>query len=242
MIQMKATPKKTQWSALLALVLILGGSVGQAQVGITLAVNGYYGNNLSASGANLADGTSVKLGFFHTGTAFLPTTDVLNSWLGLSGTMASKLSSFDDNFYTLASASITSANGNGAEWQILYSPDPDVQPNPAFQSLFNINPAVSTPALSSINLVGYKPFIWVETVDRSEFGLFESKLAFPTGAFPDNDLSIDVINTGATALVGTLLADDTGLQTIPEPTSASLALLGFGLLSLLRRRVSDLKS
>lgn len=226
----------------LVLVALLSGSLAHAQVGITMAVNGYYGSNLSVSGANLADGTSVKLGFFHTGTAFISSADVLNSWLGLSGTMASKLSSLDDNFYTLASASITSANGNGAEWQILYSPDPDVQPNPAFQSLFNINPAVSTPSLSSINLVGYKPFIWVETVDRSEFGLFESRLAFPTGAFPDNDLSIDVINTGATALVGTLLADDTGLQTIPEPTSASLALLGVGLLSLLRRRVSDLKS
>ena len=137
---------------------------------------------------------------------------------------------------------VTSGNGNGAEFQILFSPDPDVQPNPAFQSLFNINPAVTTPTLASINLVGLKPFIWIETVDRSEFGLFESRLAFPTGAFPDNDLSIDVIDTGATAVVGTLLANDTGLQTIPEPSSASLALLGVGLLSLLRRRDANLQS
>ena len=229
-------------SALLALVLILGGSVGQAQVGITLAVNGYYGSNLGASGAQLADGTSVKLGFFYSGSAFIPSATVLSNWQGLSGTLSSRLSTFDDNFYTLATTAITSGNGNGAEFQILYSPDPDVQPNVAFQSLFAINPAVTTPTLASINLVGLKPFIWIEPVDRSEFGLFESRLAFPTGAFPDNDLSIDVIDTGATAVVGTLLADDTGLQTIPEPSSASLALLGVGLLSLLRRRDANLQS
>jgi len=241
--------KKNQWMpnrsaslAFVALFSVLSGSVVKAQVGITMAVNGYYGSNLSATGANLADGTVVKLGFFHTGTSFVSSANVLSNWGSLSGSLPTKLSSFDDNFYTLATTTISSANGNGAEWQILYSPDPAVQPDPAFQSLFNINPATSTPALSGINLVGYKPFVWVETVDRSEFGLFESNIAFPTGAFPDNDLSIDVIRTGSTALVGTLLADDTGLQTIPEPSSASLALFSVGLLSLLRRRGADLKS
>jgi len=241
-MQINQNSLKATRSALLALVLILGGSVGQAQVGITLAVNGYYGSNLTASGAQLADGTSVKLGFFYSGSAFIPSATVLSNWQGLSGTLSSRLSTFDDNFYTLATTAITSGNGNGAEFQILYSPDPDVQPNVAFQSLFAINPAVTTPTLASINLTGLKPFIWIENSDRSEFGLFESKLAFPTGAFPDNDLSIDVINTGSTAIVGTLLADDTGLQTIPEPSSASLALLGIGLLSLLRRRDADLPS
>ena len=241
-MEMNLFTKKIQGLALLSWLLTFGGSVVQAQVGITLAVNGYYGSNLNATGADLADGTLVKLGFFHTGGAFISSANVLSSWQSLSGTMASRLSTFDDNFYTLASTVVTSGNGNGAEFQILFSPDPDVQPNPAFQSLFNINPAVTTPTLASINLVGLKPFIWIETVDRSEFGLFESRLAFPTGAFPDNDLSIDVIDTGATAVVGTLLANDTGLQTIPEPSSASLALLGVGLLSLLRRRDANLQS
>ena len=37
---------------------------------------------------------------------------------------------------------------------------------------------VCTPAQSGVSLVNYRPFIWVETVDRSEFGLFESSLAF----------------------------------------------------------------
>lgn len=221
---------------------LLGGSVGFSQVSITLAVNGYYGNNLSSSGQQLADGTLVKLGFFYSGGAFVSSSNVLANWDSLTGSLSSKLSSFDDSFYTLASTTTSTVNGNGAEWQILYSPDPDVQPNPAFQSLFPINPAVSTPSLASINLVGYKPFIWVETSDRSEFGLFESRLAFPTGAFPDNDLSIDAISSGSTAFIGTLLSDDTGFQTIPEPASTSLALLGFGLLSLLRRRETVLKS
>lgn len=233
---------KQRWFPLLIAAAFLTGSFGQSQVSITLAVNGYYGSNFSSSGANLADGTLVKLGFFHTGSAFVSTADVLSSWQALTGTMASRLSTFDDNFYTLASTSITSGNGNGAEFQILYSPDPEVQPNPAFQALFAINPAVTTPTLASINLVGVKPFIWVETVNRSEFGLFESRLAFPTGAFPDNDLSIDVIDTGATAIIGTLLANDTGLQTIPEPSSASMALLGAGLLFLRRCRKAHLKS
>lgn len=233
---------KQIWFPLIIAATFLTGSVGQSQVSITLAVNGYYGSNFSSSGADLADGTLVKLGFFHTGSAFVSSANVLSNWQALTGTMASRLSTFDDNFYTLANTVITSGNGNGAEFQILYSPDPDVQPNPAFQSLFVINPAVTTPTLASINLVGVKPLIWIETVDRSEFGLFESKLAFPTGAFPDNDLSIDVIDTGSTAIVGTLLANDTGLQTIPEPSSASLAVLGFGLVSLLRRRETILKS
>lgn len=242
MIKKTLTFQKAYGFALVGLTMIFGGSFSQAQVGITLSVNGYYGSNFSSSGTNLADGTLVKLGFFHTGSAFVPTATVLSNWQALTGTMASRLSTFDDNFYTLASTTITSGNGNGAEFQILYSPDPDVQPNPAFQSLFAINPAVTTPTLASINLVGLKPFVWIETAGRSEFGLFESKLAFPTGAFPDNDLSIDVIDTGSTAIVGTLLANDTGLQTIPEPSSASLALLGVGFLSLLRRRSVNLQS
>jgi hypothetical protein len=222
-------------------LLLIGGSDGYSQVSITLAVNGYYGNNLSVSGQQLADGTLVKLGFFHSGGAFVSSSNVLANWDSLTGSLASKLSYFDDSFYTLASTTTRTVDGK-AEWQFLYSPDPEVQPDTAFQSLFVINPAVSTPTLASINLVGYKPFIWVETSDRSEFGLFESRLAFPTGAFPDNDLVIDAIRSGSTAIVGTLLSDDTGLQTIPEPASTSLALLGFGLLSLLRRRETLLKS
>jgi hypothetical protein len=93
-------------------------------------------------------------------------------------------------------------------------------------------------------LVGYKPFVWIETVDRSEFGLYQANVAFPTGTFPDNDYGFDVIASNATALVGTLLADDTGVQlsVIPEPSVTAMSLLGISFLSLLRRRNSVVKN
>ena len=241
---------KTQLKLLskaIVLALIGFGAVeqtGQAQISITMSVNGYFGNNLSASGANLADGAIVKLGMFYNNSAFTPTADVSASWAALSGSMESRLSTFDDNFYSFASTVTSSANGNGAEFQILYSPDPDVQPDVAFQKFFTLSPAVTSPGLSGINLVGYKPFVWIETVDRSEFGLYQANVAFPTGTFPDNDYGFDVIASNATALVGTLLADDTGVQlsVIPEPSVTAMSLLGVSFVSLLRRRNSDVKN
>jgi hypothetical protein len=233
-----------------AATLALLGSIaveqdGQAQISITMSVNGYFGNNLSASGANLADGTIVKLGMFYSSSAFTPTADVLLNWAALSGSMESRLSTFDDNFYSFASTVTSTANGNGAEFQILYSPDPDVQPDVAFQKFFTLSPAVTSPTLSAINLVGYKPFVWIETVDRSEFGLYQANVAFPTGTFPDNDYGFDVMASSATAVVGSLLADDTGVQlaaVVPEPSVTAMSLLGVAFISLLRRRGSVVKS
>jgi hypothetical protein len=240
---MKTQLKLLSKAAILALIGF--GAVeqtSQAQISITMSVNGYFGNNLSASGANLADGTIVKLGMFYNSSAFTPTADVSASWAALSGSMESRLSTFDNNFYSFASTAISSANGNGAEFQILYSPDPDVQPDAAFQKFFTLSPAVTSPGLSGINLVGYKPFVWVETVDRSEFGLYQANVAFPTGTFPDNDYGFDVIASNATALVGTLLVDDTGVQLVPEPSVTALSLVGVAFMSLLRRRGSVVKS
>ena len=218
----------------------------QAQINITMAVNGYFGSNLSASGANLADGTIVKLGMFYNNSVFTPTADVSASWAALSGSMQSRLSTFDDNFYSFASTTTSSANGNGAEFQILYSPDPEVQPDVAFQKFFTLSPAVTSPTLSAINLVGYKPFVWIESVDRSQFGLYQANVAFPTGTFPDNDYGFDVIAANATALVGSLLADDTGVQlaavAVPEPSVTAMSVLGVSFISLLRRRKSVVKS
>ena len=248
---------KTQLKSLskaIVLALIGLGAVeqtGQAQISITMSVNGYFGNNLSASGANLADGTIVKLGMFYNNSAFTPRADVLASWAALSegvnsvGNMASRLETFDDNFYSFASTVTSTANGNGAEFQILYSPDPDVQPDVAFQKFFTLSPAVTSPTLSAINLVGYKPFVWIETVDRSEFGLYQANVAFPTGTFPDNDYGFDVMASNATAVVGSLLADDTGVQlvaVVPEPSVTAMSLLGVAFISLLRRRGSVVKS
>ena len=242
---MKTQLKLLSKAAILALIGF--GAVeqtSQAQISITMSVNGYFGNNLSASGANLADGTIVKLGMFYNNSAFTPTADVSASWAALSGSMQSRLSTFDDNFYSFASTTMNSASGNGAEFQILYSPDPEVQPDVAFQKFFTLSPAVTSPGLSGINLVGYKPFVWIETVDRSEFGLYQASAAFPTGTFPDNDYSFDVIASNATALVGTLLVDDTGVQlsAVPEPSVTAMSLVGVAFVSLLRRRGSVVKS
>jgi hypothetical protein len=243
---MKAQLKTLCKAAALALLgFIAVEQDGQAQINITMSVNGYFGNNLSASGANLADGTIVKLGMFYGSSAFTPTADVLSNWAALSGSMQSRLSTFDDNFYSFASTVTSSANGNGAEFQILYSPDPDVQPDVAFQKFFTLSPAVTSPTLSAINLVGYKPFVWIETADRSEFGLYQANVAFPTGTFPDNDYGFDVMASSATAVVGSLLADDSGVQltaVVPEPSVTAMSLLGVAFISLLRRRGSVVKS
>jgi hypothetical protein len=242
---MKSQLKLLSKAAILALIGF--GAVeqtSQAQISITMSVNGYFGNNVSASGAQLADGTIVKLGMFYSSSAFTPTADVSASWAALSGSMESRLSTFDDNFYSFASTVISSENGNGAEFQILYSPDPDVQPDAAFQRFFTLSPAVTSPGLSGINLVGYKPFVWIETADRSEFGLYQASAAFPTGTFPDNDYGFDVIASNATALVGTLLVDDSGVQlsAVPEPSVTAMSLVGVAFVSLLRRRGSVVKS
>jgi len=240
---MKTQLKFLSKAAIVALITFIAVEQrGQAQISITMSVNGYFGSNLSASGANLADGTIVKLGMFYSSSAFTPTATVLSDWTALTGTMQSRLSTFDDNFYSFASTTMNSANGNGAEFQILYSPDPDVQPDVAFQKFFTLSPAVTSPTLSAINLVGYKPFVWIETVDRSQFGLYQANVAFPTGTFPDNDYGFDVIASNATALVGTLLVDDTGVQLVPEPSVTALSLVGVAFMSLLRRRGSVVKS
>lgn len=243
---MKAQLKILCKAATLALLgFIAVEQDGQAQITITMSVNGYFGNNLSASGANLADGTIVKLGMFYSSSAFTPTATVLSDWTALTGTMQSRLSTFDDNFYSFASTVTSSANGNGAEFQILYSPDPDIQPDVAFQKFFTLSPAVTSPTLSAINLVGYKPFVWIETVDRSEFGLYQANVAFPTGTFPDNDYGFDVMASSATAVVGSLLADDSGVQlaaVVPEPSVTAMSLLGVTFISFLRRRGSVVKS
>lgn len=213
-----------------------------AQVAITLAVNGYFGSNLLSSGNNLPDGTIVKLGMFYSNSAFTPTADVSSNWAALSGTMQSRLSTFDDTFYTLASTTTYTATPavgvSASEFQMLWTTDPSIQPNTAYQKLFPLNPAVTDPTLSSINLALYNPYVWVETADRSEFGLFRAITAFPTGNFPDNDYSFDVMDTQATALVGTLFSDDSGfrLSAIPEPSVASLLLPGCMLAVCLKAR------
>lgn len=211
-----------------------------AQVAISLSVNGFYGENYVSSGNLMPTGTKVKLGVFYNNSAFTPTADVLASWAALSegvnsiGNMASRLETFDDTFYTLAETTTLLGDGVSA-FQILYNPIAqviaDADPS-AFkvQDKFSVSPAVTIPSLSNLNLGGKNAFIWIENGDRTAFGLFASNGLFPTVA--DSDWTLDV--TSGTSDVGVLaIAGSTGLNgvtLVPEPSSFSL--LATGLLAL----------
>ena len=93
MIIMKIQLKLMSKAAILALLAFVAvEQTSQAQISITMSVNGYFGSNLSSTGANLADGTIVKLGMFYNNSAFTPTADISASWAALSGSMESRLS------------------------------------------------------------------------------------------------------------------------------------------------------
>ena len=206
-----------------------------AQVAISLSVNGFYGENYVSSGNLMPTGTKVKLGVFYSASTLTSVANVTNLWGALTeSSLSAKLDTFDDTFYTLAET--TTILGDGASaFQILYNPIAqviaDADPS-AFkvQDKFSVSPAVTIPSLSSLNLGGKNAFIWIESVDRTAFGLFASNGLFPTVA--DSDWTLDV--TSGTSDVGVLaIAGSTGLNgvtLVPEPSSFSL--LATGLLAL----------
>jgi len=214
----------------------------QAQISITMSVNGFYGENYLSDGTTLMPtGTRVKLGVFYSGTALTSVSSVSTLWEGLSGDMSAKLATFDDTFYSLAESTVLSADG-ASNFQFLYNPIPtvfnDADPS-AFkvQGKFSVNPAVTTPALTSLNLALKNAFVWIENADRSEFGLFASKGVFPSVS--DEDWTLDVtssstVDTGVTAIAG--IAGANGVTLVPEPTTASLLVVGMAAFITIRRR------
>jgi hypothetical protein len=76
--------------------------------------------------------------------------------------------------------------------------------------------------------------VWVETADRSQFALFESSKAMPSGSFPDLSLDLVMGSAGFTAIAGTLQANS--FTMVPEPTTLSLASLGVLTALVTRRR------
>jgi len=216
----------------------------QAQISITMSVNGFYGENYLSDGTTLMPtGTKVKLGVFYSGTALTSVSSVSTLWEGLSGDMSAKLATFDDTFYSLAESTVLSPDGDGvSNFQFLYSPilsiynDADIS---AFkvQAKFSVNPAVTTPALVNLDLRLKNAFVWIENADRSEFGLFASKGLFPNVA--DEDWTFDVtsssaLDAGVTAIAG--IARESGVTLVPEPTTASLLLVGMAAFITIRRR------
>ena len=214
----------------------------QAQISITMSVNGFYGANYLSDGTTLMPtGTKVKLGVFYSGTALTSVSNVSTLWEGLSGDMSAKLATFDDTFYSLAESTVLSSDGV-SNFQFLYSPitsvynDADIS---AFkvQAKFSVNPAVTTPALVNLDLRLKNAFVWIENADRSEFGLFASKGLFPNVA--DEDWTFDVtsssaLDAGVTAIAG--IAGQSGVTLVPEPTTASLLLVGMAAFITIRRR------
>ena len=216
----------------------------QAQISITMSVNGFYGENYRSDGTTLMPtGTRVKLGVFYSGTALTSVSSVSTLWEGLSGDMSAKLATFDDTFYSLAESTVLYDSVNGtSNFQFLYNPIPsvfnDADPS-AFkvQGKFSVNPAVTTPALTSLNLALKNAFVWIENADRSEFGLFASKGFFPSVS--DEDWTLDVtssstLDTGVTAIAG--IAGANGVTLVPEPTTASLLVVGMAAFITIRRR------
>jgi len=238
----KESPKKSVFlliGLLAALALIPSA---QAQISITMSVNGFYGENYLSDGTTLMPtGTKVKLGVFYSGTTLTSVSSVSTLWQGLSGDMSAKLATFDDTFYSLAESTVLSSDGL-SNFQFLYNPIQSVYDDAdasAFkvQAKFSVNPAVTTPTLANLDLRLKNAFVWIESADRSEFGLFASKALFPNVA--DEDWTLDVTSStasdmGVTAIAG--IARDGGVTMVPEPTTASLLVAGMAAFITIRRR------
>jgi len=128
----------------------------------------------------------------------------------------------------------------GGDFTMMWDPTVPLD-GPGFGAEFNLNP--TTGALTGLDLVGKIPYVWIQTSGSTkEYGLFVSNRALigpGFGALNQIDLSnTGDATTGVTALFGQVKADGSGIvtQSIPEPSAASLALLGMGLLSLFQKR------
>jgi hypothetical protein len=238
----------TTRSFFLATTLMLGlaGSAGQA-ITITFSLNGYGGGNVLSSGDPFPDGTKIKLGFFYSGSSFASNSAVQSNWdnlAGGSGTLASKLDSLGSSFYTIAQTTSLTSGTEGtddyflAAFHILYHIDTTGAAPGALVTAGKFDTVISTPGIGigSFDVKGKNAFVWIETADRSEFGLFYSAETFPTLA--DDDFSVNVLDssTGVFAIAGSI--NDAGVALIPEPSTGLLFSLGLGILTLARRKQS----
>lgn len=233
---MKSNFKIPSWFLGLALSFLYGVT-GFSQ--ITISVSAYQSGNFLADGLTVVPNTTIlKLGYFYNG-GFTSATSLGTQWAGLTGTMSSRLGSFDDTFYTLKAdngellqtTAGEFANGAGKFWIALDPNGVDNESAPRFATTLTVNPGSFDPVLNSVSTIGVKPFVWVETADRSQFGLFEAKVAMPNGVFPNLLLDLVIGTTGFTPVVGSLATNSFTL--IPEPSTS--ALLGVSFLALFHR-------
>jgi hypothetical protein len=231
---MKPNPKFS-WFLALALTFLYGGT-GFSQ--ITLSLSAYQSPNYLADGLTVVpNNTILKLGYFHSGGSFTSAASLGTQWGGLTGSISSRLASFDDTFYTLKAdngqlvqTTAGEAGSNQGKFWISINPTSGDESDSRFLTTLNVQGSFD-PILNGVNAVGFKPFVWVETADRSQFGLFEATSAMPTGLFPNLSLDLVIGTTGFTPVVGTLAAKSFTL--IPEPSTS--ALLGGSFLALFHR-------
>jgi len=220
-----------------ALALLMATS-SHAQ--ITISMSAYQDNNMLSNGVTVVPNTTIlKIGYFYN-SGFTSLATLQSAWTGLTGSMSSRLDTLDNTFYVLKAANGTALETTAGDFspsggKFWISVEPNGNESEAkFASTLNINPASFSPTLTGINTIGVKPFVWVETADRSQFALFESTKAMPSGAFPDLSLDLVMGSAGFTAIAGTLQANS--FTMVPEPTTLSLASLGVLTALVTRRR------
>jgi len=215
--------------------------VASSHAQITISMSAYQDNNMLSDGVTVVpNSTILKIGYFYN-SGFTSLATLQSAWTGLTGSMSSRLDTLDNTFYVLKAANGTALettagdfNANGGGFWIAVDPNGN-ESETKFASTLSINPASFSPTLAgSINTIGVKPFVWVETADRSQFALFESTKAMPSGAFPDLSLDLVMGSAGFTAIAGTL--QTRSFTMVPEPTTFSLVTLGVLTTLVTRRR------
>jgi hypothetical protein len=220
-----------------ALALLMAAS-SHAQ--ITISMSAYQDNNMLSDGVTVVpNSTILKIGYFYN-SGFTSLAAVQSAYTSSTGSMSSRLDALDNTFYVLKAVNGTALEttagdfgASGGKFWISVEPNGN-ESEAKFASTLNINPASFSPTLTGINTIGVKPFVWVETADRSQFALFESTKAMPSGAFPDLSLDLVMGSAGFTAIAGTLQANS--FTMVPEPTTLSLASLGVLTALVTRRR------
>lgn len=190
-----------------ALALIVGWFANpnpSSAATLEVFVAGYYGGNQNAGGSVLPSGTSVELGVFYSGGVFTTSASVSNALASVATT--SQWSDFRVNAGWVSFGSgIVGANG---DFQLSWSSLDNSAPG--LGSEFDLNP--TTGVLATKSLIGVIPFLWVQTANSTESGLYVSNQAFPTNSFGAS-FQIDATtgDAGVTALRGTVT--DSGIKT-----------------------------
>jgi len=195
-------------NGVLSIALVFAGMVSTPTSShaatIELTVAGYYGGNLLANSSVLPAGTTVELGFFYSGGVFTTSSNVLSALASVATTSEWSNFRLNSGWVSCGSVSVGSNGDFNLVWSSLDTS------SPGLGSEFDLNP--TTGALASQNLVGKTPFLWVQTANSLESGLFVSRQTLPSAGFGVS-FQIDATagETGVTALRGTVT--DSGLKT-----------------------------